>query len=155
MTAISTLMATELVTAAEDDSIAASAYKMSVNGVGALLVTDGGRLTGMLTERDVLARVVARGLDPEKTVAGEVCSRDLVTVDIEQGVPAVLEIFRKGEIRHLPVLAKGQPVGILSTRDFHAYLVDGFERYIDQLKYEKALDRGVDPYDHFGGPYGR
>lgn len=155
MTAIASLMVTELVTATEDETIAGAAHKMSVNGVGALLVVEGDRLTGLLSERDVLGRVVAQGLSPEKTRVGEVCSRDLVTVEVDQGLPAVLGIFRQGAVRHLPVLRRGKPVGILSTRDFHSYLVDGFERYIDQLKYDKALDSGADPYDHFGGPYGR
>jgi predicted transcriptional regulator len=148
-------MATHLVTAAEDETVAAAAYRMSVNEVGAVLVVDGERLTGLLSERDVLARVVAEGRNPESTTVGSVCSRDLVTVDAEQSLKAALQIFRKGKMRHLPVLRQGKPAGILSTRDFHAFLVDGFERFVDQLKYEKALAAGIDPYDHFGGPYGR
>jgi CBS domain-containing protein len=155
MAGIDSLMATELITAREDETIAVAAHRMSVNHIGALLIVDGGRLTGLLSERDVLGRVVAEGRDPQMTKIGTVCSRDLVTVDADQPLKAVLDIFREGNVRHLPVLRKGLPVGILSTRDFHAFLVEGFEEFVDQLKYERTLDEGFDPYDHFGGPYGR
>jgi CBS domain-containing protein len=67
----------------------------------------------------------------------------------------VLQVLRQKKFRHLPVVRSGKPVGILSTRDFFEYLVDGLERYIDELKYKRDLAAGVDPYDHLGGAYGR
>jgi signal-transduction protein with cAMP-binding, CBS, and nucleotidyltransferase domain len=109
----------------------------------------------MFSERDLLVRVLAEGRDPARTAVGEVCSHEPVTVDVKQPLKEVLAVFRSGRFRHLPVVRGGLPAGILSTRDFHEYLVAGFERYIDQLKYDSALVSGADPYDHFGGGYER
>lgn len=58
------------------------------------------------------------------------------------------------DVRHLPVTENGKPVGILSSRDFLAYVAGGLERIIDKLDYEETLGEGVDPYDHLGGSYG-
>jgi len=58
-------------------------------------------------------------------------------------------------VRHLPVTENGKPVGILSSRDFLAYVAQGLERVIDELGYEQALREGEDPYDHIGGSYGK
>jgi CBS domain-containing protein len=79
----------------------------------------------------------------------------VVTIDIDAPFKAVLQVFRERRFRHLPVVEAGKPVGILSTRDFLAYLVEGLERYIDEVKYKHNLAEGIDPYDHIGGSYGR
>lgn len=54
-----------------------------------------------------------------------------------------------------PVTENGKAVGILSTRDFLAFLVEGLERYIDERKYSQEIAEGADPYDHLGGAYGK
>jgi CBS domain-containing protein len=54
----------------------------------------------------------------------------------------------------VPIVRDGKPVGILSTRDFMAYVAGGLERLVLQARYREALDRGDDPYDHLGGAYG-
>jgi CBS domain-containing protein len=155
MAEISSLMHSEMITATPDETVAAAAQRMATNRVGAVLILDGERLGGLFSERDLLSRVITQGRDPETTRVGDVATRELVTIDVRQSVKAVLGVFRESKFRHLPVVQEGKPVGILSTRDFLEYLVAGFERYIDELKYKRALAEGVDPYDHFGGSYGR
>lgn len=66
--------------------------------------------------------------------------------------PAVKETFFTRP-QHANIAA--WPVGILSSRDFQAYVVEGLERIIDRARYEEALDEGYDPHDHLGGSYGR
>jgi CBS domain-containing protein len=63
------------------------------------------------------------------------------------------ELIQAKGIRHLPVLRSGKPVGILSSRDFFAYVVEGLERLVQQGRYKEALSEGADPYDHLGGSY--
>jgi CBS domain-containing protein len=155
MAELASLMATEMITARPDESVAEVAQRMSGNGVGAVLVLDGEELYGLFSERDLLGRVITPKRDPTKTRVGDVTTRDVVTIDARQSVKAVLAVFRERRFRHLPVVQSGKPVGILSTRDFLEYLVDGFERFIDDLKYKRELEEGLDPYDHFGGSYGR
>jgi CBS domain-containing protein len=154
MAGIESVMATSLITAGVTETVTTAAVRMKRNKVGAVLVLDGERLVGLVSERDVVNRAVANRRDCDATTLGQICTRDLVTIDVDQPLKTVLGIFRAGEFRHLPVLRKGKPVGILSARDFYRFLVEGFERYVSQFKYESGLVQGVDPYDHFGGQYG-
>lgn len=153
--AIESLMTTEMITVGPADSVAEAARRMATNRVGAVLVMEGAALRGLLSERDVAARVVAVGRDPQHTPAGEVATRDVVTVVADAPLRQVLETFRAQRVRHLPVLRGGHPVGILSTRDFLAFLVEGLERHVERMRYDQSLAEGSDPYDHFGGGYGR
>ena len=155
MSRIRELMVTNMITATPYESVLEAVRRMSTNRVGAVLVVDKGALWGLCSERDLVTRVVEQQRDPAHTDIGEVATRDLVTIDVEAPVKAVLEIFRVRKFRHLPVVHDGKPVGILSTRDFFEYLVEGLERYIDDLTYRRDLAAGVDPYDHLGGSYGR
>lgn len=154
MAVIDSLMKTELVTAAADETVAHAAYAMARNGVGAVLVIEGDKLAGVLSERDVLTRVVGEGRDPGAAKVAEVATTDVVSVDVGASVRECAEILRDRNIRHLPVLRDGRPVGILSTRDFLAYVVGGLERLVEQSRYESRLAEGEDPYDHLGGSYG-
>jgi len=155
MSTIAALMAKELVTAEPHESVTAVAARMARNGVGAVVIVDKGKLAGLVTERDVLSRVVGSHSDPDTTGIGSVSTVEIESVDIGCSLKDALARFRSKRFRHLPVLQDGKPVGILSTTDLHGYLIDEFERFIDDLKYRKELADGIDPYDHFGGQYGR
>jgi CBS domain-containing protein len=155
MTTIETLMATEMIAVAPGDSVAEAAHRMLSNRVGAVLVLDRGRISGLLSERDIAARVVATGRDPQQMTALDAATREVVTVDVAASVRTVLETFRTHRVRHLPVLRDGRLVGILSTRDFLAFVIEGLERHIERARYDQSLIDGSDPYDHFGGSYGK
>ena len=155
MTAIRNLMVEDLVTVEAGDTVLEAASRMKQNRVGAVLVVDRGELVGLFSERDLLERIVVAKRDFRTTRVGDVASRNLVTVDIDDPLKNVLDGFRAGRFRHLPVLEKGKAVGILSTRDFLSFLVDGLERYIEEIRYRRDLAEGVDPYDHLGGSYSR
>ncbi len=155
MTTIETLMATELIDAAPQETVAAVAARMARNKVGAVLINDGEQIVGIFSERDLAGRVLGAGLDPYKTKVGEVATRDIASVEASQPLRAVLTLFRQRGVRHLPVTREGKFVGILSTRDFLAHLVEGLERLIENKKYAQDVAEGGDPYDHIGGSYGR
>jgi len=155
MASIEQLMVTHMITARPDESVADVAHRMATNRVGAVLVVDGGRLVGLFSERDLLTRVVGSDRRPDTTPVGAMATPDPITIQVDAPLRSVIEVFRQRKFRHLPVMQNGRPVGILSTRDFLEYLVDGFERYIDQVQYQRELAQGVDPYDHIGGSYGR
>lgn len=155
MASIEQLMHTDIVTAAPDEAISDVVLRMSRNDVGAVLVVADGVLRGIFTERDLLTRVVSESRDPRRTRALQVATANPTAIDLDWPIKKVLETFRQKRFRHLPVVSKGKPVGILSTRDFLGALVEGFERYVDEMKYKLELSEGVDPYDHIGGSYGR
>lgn len=155
MAVIGSLMKTNMVTVAPTSTVEDAARSMAQNGVGAVLVVEGHTLKGILSERDVVSRVVAEGRSCKDTTVGDVATSEVVIVEEDVHVRDCAVILRDKSIRHLPVVRDGRPVGILSSRDFQAYVVEGLERIIDQARYEEALDKGYDPYDHLGGSYGR
>jgi len=155
MAIIGSLMKTDMVTVKPDASVADAARLMAKNHVGAVLVVEAGTLRGILSERDVVSRVVAEGKDPAATKVSEVATKDVVDVEVGAPVRKCVELQTSMGVRHLPVTEGGKPVGILSSRDFLAYVVEGLERVVDQVRYEQKLSEGEDPYDHLGGSYGK
>lgn len=155
MATIAQVMVSAPVTVDFDESVSAVCRRMAHDGIGAALVARGGELVGIFSERDVVTRVVAHGVDPGSVTVGEVASAQLVTVTPETPIREAAQLLRDRAIRHLPVVEGGRAVGIVSSRDFFAYVASGLERIIDQRMYEAALEDGADPFDHLGAGYGR
>jgi len=81
-------------------------------------VTENGRLTGMVTDRDIAIRVVAEGKDPKSTTVREVASTDLVTIDPQQDLDEALRLMAKHQVRRLPVVEEdGRLVGVVAQAD--------------------------------------
>lgn len=97
-----------------------AAKNMAERHIGAVLIGDGGRLQGIFTERDLLIRVVARGLDPDGTRLKEVMTPDPDTVGPDDLASLALERMRTSGYRHVPVVEDGVVVGIVSLRDLYA-----------------------------------
>ena len=99
----------------------ASAYDaacaMRGRDVGRVLVTEGGRLTGIFTERDLMNRVVACGREPKATPLAEVMTTDPTTIPPKATALEALRLMEDSGYRHLPVVAGGRLLGILSRRD--------------------------------------
>lgn len=154
MALIASLMKTEMVTAHPEEKVTDAAVRMRDNEVGAVLVVHLGVLKGLFTERDLLTRVVAAGLDPARTAVGEVATPEVITVERNTHLRRCVKILNDRHIRHLPVLEDGSPVGIVSARDLLGFVVGGLERLVDDKRYREGLAEGIDPYDHIGGSYG-
>lgn len=155
MAIIGSLMKTDMIKVSPDDLVVDAVRLMAQNQVGAVLVMEGETLEGILSERDVLTRVVADGRDPATTKVSGVATAEVVHVDVGTHVRKCVELLTQKKIRHLPVTENGTPVGILSSRDFLSFVVSGLEGVIDRLQYKESLREGEDPYDHLGGSYGK
>ena len=105
------------ITAAAKISVAAAARLMKQHRIGAILVTDKGRLAGIFTERDALFRVIADGRDPEKTPIGDVMTSNPRTIEPDRPFGHPLHLMYEGEFRHVPVVENGRPLGMVSARD--------------------------------------
>ena len=90
---------------------------MSHADVGPIPVVDGDRLVGLLTDRDIVVRVVAEGRDPQSTTVGEVASSDLATVSPDENLDRALQLLAERQIRRLPVVEGEKLVGIVAQAD--------------------------------------
>jgi CBS domain-containing protein len=99
-----------------------AAQIMGRRHIGSLVVMDAGQVTGIFTERDVLYRVVAAGLDPGQTSVGQVMSHEVICCRPDTSLDEVHTIFKNRRIRHLPVVDDaGSLVGLISIGDLNAY----------------------------------
>ncbi len=122
-----------LVVVAHDATVAEAARRMAERNVGAVPVVEGSRVVGVFSERDVLTRVVAAGLDPALTRVQEVMTSDLVVASPADTHEEALRRMQRAGIRHLLVLAEGRLVGIVSLRDLLRVDLDEKEEAITLL----------------------
>jgi len=95
-----------------------AAETMRANDIGDVIVSDdNGQITGILTDRDIVVRVVAEGRDPSATRVGDIASRELTAVAPDDPVGRAVQLMRERAIRRLPVVDHGKPVGIVSIGD--------------------------------------
>jgi CBS domain-containing protein len=94
-----------------------AAALMRDRDTGAIVVTEGDRVSGLVTDRDIVVRAVADGRNPVDVKAGDLCSADLVTVSPDDEVERVIEIMRERAVRRVPVVEDGAAVGIVSIGD--------------------------------------
>lgn len=108
-----------------------AARMMAASNVGALLVAQDEHLLGIVTERDVSARVVAAGIDPDTTPLSQVMSPEPRWLAPDDSITEALELMRRHSFRHLPVLDDaGRPVAMVSVRDLYAVVQTQLERDI-------------------------
>ncbi|PPS83583.1 CBS domain-containing protein [Streptomyces sp. MH60] len=98
-------------------SVAAVARIMRDRDLGAVLVTEGDRLRGLVTDRDLVVRSIAEGGDPEQTTVAGACSDDMVTVRLDDELDHAVRLMREHAVRRVPVVDDGRPVGIVSLGD--------------------------------------
>ena len=102
--------------ATPDTLVSKAAKLMAAKSVGAIMVIEDDRLVGIFTERDVVFRVVARGLDAQATRLADVMTRAPHTVDPDKPFGYALLMMQEKGFRHLPVIQDGKPIGIVSSR---------------------------------------
>lgn len=117
-------------------SVADAVRVMNLHKVGCVLVMQSGRLEGIFTERDVLARVVAAGRAPEFTSMVNVMTRDPLTVNSQTTVEDVMVMFTEHRCRHLPVIDDddGELKGLISIGDVTRWMVEEHRAEADHLK---------------------
>lgn len=111
------LMSSHLITVDREETVAAAARLLSRHNVGALPVTAGGRLVGMLTDRDIAVRCVAANFDPNLTRVRSVMSAGAVTIPAGESGLKAAKTMGKHQVRRLPVTQDGRLVGMVSQAD--------------------------------------
>ena len=108
---------------APDTPVSECVRLMTGAKIGALIVMDGARLTGIFTERDALNKVLSGGLDPGNTRVSEVMTKDPYCIPPTTTVSDALKLITKQRFRHLPITENGKVLAVVSSGDLTHWLV--------------------------------
>jgi CBS domain-containing protein len=117
-----------------DDSVFAALELLAARDVGALVVMDGARLVGIVSERDYTRKVALQGRNSRSTTVAEIMTRQVVTVSPHTSTSACMALLSERRIRHLPVLDGSTVMGMISIRDIMDDLLADREQTIAQLE---------------------
>jgi len=97
-----------------------AAKTMRDEAIGSVIVQRDGGICGIVTDRDIVVRVLAEGRDAAHARLGDICSQELATVEPDDDLGKAIRLMRDKAIRRVPVVDRGQPVGILTLGDLAA-----------------------------------
>lgn len=118
-----------------DKTVYEAATMMAKVNVAAIIVEDDkGLLIGIVTERDLTRRVVAKGLDPKKTPIGDIMTANPETLSPDDSAGDALELMQSRHFRHLPVVRDGKCVGMVSIRDLYMAVKSSLEENIRETE---------------------
>jgi len=118
---------------APETSIAEAAKYMKHKRVGALLVMQGEELIGVLSERDILMKVVAEGVNPEDAKVCKIMSRELVVIKPTLSIREAMSVVTEKRVRHLPVVSEGKLLGVVSNGDLTRRIIMEDQGHITTL----------------------
>jgi len=125
----------EVLSVGSGDTVLDAIKKMAEKDVGALVVLEGKKLVGIITERHYARNVFLRGKSSPKTTVGEIMSSRVVCARPEQSVRECMAVMTEKAVRHLPVLEKKELIGIVSIGDLVKDIISDQEFVIEQLEH--------------------
>ncbi len=149
MLKVKDVMVTNVVTVDVGVSVRQAVERMNAQEIGCLIVLENGHYAGILTERDVLSRVVAKALDPEKMLVGQVMSKPLTVVDPETSLEEAVKLMLEKRVKKLPVIETEKLVGLITMTDIastHEGMVKFIREISDKYNIPKRIQKVVDYY---------
>ncbi|MBW3536764.1 MAG: CBS domain-containing protein [Actinobacteria bacterium] len=119
-------------------TIVEAAREMESSDIGDVIVVDGEKACGIVTDRDIVVRALAKDLDPNDTRLADICSKDLVSLSPDDTLGDAEKLMRKHDVRRLVVLDGGTPVGVVSLGDL-AVTRDSGDALADQRSQAQQL----------------
>ncbi|NDK38230.1 CBS domain-containing protein [Pseudoxanthomonas gei] len=126
--------APEIHAVAPGDSVFDAIRLMAEKGVGAVLVMDGSRLAGIISERDYARKVVLHGRSSSDTSVREIMTAEVITVGPRHTVEQCMQLVTENRIRHLPVVDGGEVIGVISIGDLVKAVIEDQKTQLDQLQ---------------------
>lgn len=116
-----------------DATVLEAVRRMAEKSVGALLVMDGDRLVGIVSERDYARKVILKGRASDDTPVRDIMTAELATASSESTVQHCMNVVTDNRIRHLPVVDDGKVVGVISIGDLVKAIIADQQEEIEQL----------------------
>jgi|WetSurMetagenome_2_1015567.scaffolds.fasta_scaffold30760_2 CBS domain-containing protein len=120
MALVKDVMSWKVVSASIEETVSCAASRMKENGVSALIVLHGRDPMGIITEQDIVHRVVCEKKDPDKTSVKDVMSTPLIAINPVATIEEAADAFRRGKVKKLAVISGGVLEGIVSVTDILA-----------------------------------
>lgn len=114
----------KFVTVARDTNTQTAARIMRDRGIGSLFVTNDREIIGIITDTDMMRRVVAAGADATKTTVEQIMSAPIMTIEENKTILDANDLMAHSHLRHLGVTREGQLVGLISVRDLVVFLTN-------------------------------
>ena len=124
----------EVYSVAPNDSVIDAIRLMAQKGVGAVLVMEGAKLVGIISERDYARKVVLHGRSSAETAVREIMTAEVVTVGLQQTVAECMRIVTEHRIRHLPVMDGDEVAGVISIGDLVKSVIEDQKVQLDELQ---------------------
>ena len=122
---------------APTDSVLTALQAMAAHGIGFLVVLEGTRLAGVVSERDYARKVILQDRSSRDTHVRDIMTSDVVTVTPTHTIPQCMALMSAHGFRHLPVVEAGAVIGVLSIRDLLKAVIEHHERLIRDLETER------------------
>ena len=119
---------------APDDSVRTAIEQMAERGVGALLVMEGDRLKGIVSERDYARQVILKGRNSRDTKVSEIMTSKVICVDGDRSIEECMALMTGRRIRHLPVVHEDRVIGVISIGDVVSAAIAERDFHIQQLE---------------------
>ncbi len=119
---------------APDASVYDAIHLMAEKAVGALIVMDGQKLVGVISERDYARKIILEGRSSENTKISEIMSSEVITTGPDNRIEECMAIMTERRIRHLPVLDGDEVLGIISLGDLVKYIIAEQQFVIEQME---------------------
>ena len=114
---VSDVMNKDVKTIEPDETVQSASAKMAKHSIGSLVVVKNGSLRGIVTERDIMTKLVARSLDASKTTVSKIMTRQVVMITPEKDIEDAAEVMVERIIKKLPVIKGDRLVGIITSMD--------------------------------------
>lgn len=125
------LMQKDVITCSPSETIHQAAVKMKQYDIGSvLIVEDGSKLKGILTDRDIALKLGAESKDPETTFVSDIMTPNPVSINLNADVDEALKAMNTANVRRLPVMEDGNLVGLLSSADVATEIKEELDQFI-------------------------
>jgi len=114
---------------------------MLKNKVGSCLIVENNILKGIITEKDLVEKVLAKSLDPNKTKVSNIMNKNLITIDSSKDIYDALFKMRKTDVRRLPIVSDGKLIGLITEKDILRIGPQLFDLWVEKLELREEEDK--------------